>query len=361
MEVVASARDTMPTREGDLTIEGHGIDPIPLAGRYGSLTRVFTVWFSPNLVPAAFAIGTLAAASFIGLGWWAGLAAIVIGNVISAAVVGVLAAMGPRSGMAQIPASRLPFGKTIVAPGVINWLSTIAWDAINAFFGAYAIDVLTGGGDPVPGQPRHRHRLPGRALDRGLRGDPHLREVGRGRPLRALRGGHARGGAQDGLRPGRRVGRVAGHVRADDHDRGQLQPGLGALRVRLHALPAGQRPGVPGVPLDLPRPRAVRHLARGAGPGGHQRAGQLDGRRDPPDQPDRGRRRHRGARDGRDLRRDGRGERDERLHRLAFAARRRRPHLASHVGRGGRRAELRGDAVPVLRQLPERRSRTTCC
>ncbi len=150
MDVVASARDTMPTREGDLTIEGHGIDPVPLGSRYGSIGRVFTVWFSPNLVPAAFAIGTLAAASFIGLGWWAGLAAIVIGNVISAAVVGVLAAMGPRSGMAQIPASRLPFGKTIVVPGVINWLSTIAWDAINAFFGAYAIDVLTGGAIPFP-------------------------------------------------------------------------------------------------------------------------------------------------------------------------------------------------------------------
>jgi len=150
MTAVTSTRDTMPTREGDMTIEGHGIDPIPSEGRYGSVGRVFTVWFSPNLVPAAFAIGTLAAASFIGLGWWAGLAAIVIGNIISAAVVGVLAAMGPRSGMAQIPASRLPFGKTIVVPGVINWLSTIAWDAINAFFGAYAIDVLTGGAIPFP-------------------------------------------------------------------------------------------------------------------------------------------------------------------------------------------------------------------
>jgi len=150
MTAVASARDTMPTREGDLTIEGHGIEPIPMAGRYGSVARVFTVWFTPNLVPAAFAIGTLAAASFIGLGWWAGLAAIVLGNVISAALVGVLAAMGPRSGMAQIPASRLPFGKTIVVPGVINWLSTIAWDAINAFFGAYALDVLTHGAIPFP-------------------------------------------------------------------------------------------------------------------------------------------------------------------------------------------------------------------
>jgi NCS1 family nucleobase:cation symporter-1 len=140
----------MPTHEGDLSIEGHGMEPIPDSARYGSVGRIFTVWFTPNLVPAAFFIGTLAAADFIGLGWWAGLAAIVIGNVIGAALVGLLSAMGPTTGMAQIPASRLPFGKAIVVPAVINWLSTIAWDAINAFFGAYAISVVTGDAVPFP-------------------------------------------------------------------------------------------------------------------------------------------------------------------------------------------------------------------
>jgi Purine-cytosine permease and related proteins len=140
----------MPKGEGDLTIEAHGMEPIPTTARYGSVGRVFTVWFTPNLVPAAFFIGTLAAADFIGLGWWAGLAAIIVGNVIGAALVGLLAAMGPTSGMAQIPASRLPFGKSIVVPAVINWLSTIAWDAINAFFGAYAISVVTGDVIPFP-------------------------------------------------------------------------------------------------------------------------------------------------------------------------------------------------------------------
>lgn len=140
----------MPTHEGDLSIEGHGIEPIPDSARYGSVGRIFTVWFTPNLVPAAFFIGTLAAADFIGLGWWAGLAAIVVGNVIGAALVGLLSAMGPTTGMAQIPASRLPFGKAIVVPAVINWLSTIAWDAINAFFGAYAISVVTGDAVPFP-------------------------------------------------------------------------------------------------------------------------------------------------------------------------------------------------------------------
>jgi nucleobase:cation symporter-1, NCS1 family len=149
--MTATARGLgMPQGEGDLSIEGRGIEPIPDDARYGSLNRVFTVWFTPNLVPAAFFVGTLAAADFIGLGWWAGLAAIVVGNVIGAALVGVMAAMGPSSGMAQIPASRLPFGKSIVVPAAINWLSTIAWDAINAFFGAFAISVVTGDAVPFP-------------------------------------------------------------------------------------------------------------------------------------------------------------------------------------------------------------------
>ena len=65
----------MPSREGDMTIEGHGMDPIPESSRYGSVSRVFTVWFTPNLVPAAFFLGTLAAASFIGLGFWLAAAA----------------------------------------------------------------------------------------------------------------------------------------------------------------------------------------------------------------------------------------------------------------------------------------------
>jgi NCS1 family nucleobase:cation symporter-1 len=144
-----TGRGTMPRGEGDFSIEGHGIEPVPDSARYGAVYRVFTVWFTPNLVPAAFAIGTLAVA-FAGLGFWAGFGAIVLGNVISAALVGALATMGPRTGMAQIPTSRLPFGKTVVVPAVINWASTIAWDAINAFFGAYALDILSGGALPFP-------------------------------------------------------------------------------------------------------------------------------------------------------------------------------------------------------------------
>jgi NCS1 family nucleobase:cation symporter-1 len=134
----------MPSREGDLSIEGHGMEPIPESARYGSVSRVFTVWFTPNLVPAAFFLGTLAAASFIGLGFWTSIAAILVGNLVGSVVVGALATMGPRTGMAQMPLARLAYGKSIVVPGLLNWISCIGWDGINSVFGAAAITILTG-------------------------------------------------------------------------------------------------------------------------------------------------------------------------------------------------------------------------
>ena len=134
----------MPTREGDLTIEGHGIEPIPAASRYGSINRVFTVWFTPNLVPAAFAIGLLASLDFLQVGFTTGVIAIIVGNLIGSALVGVLSQMGPATGMAQMPLSRLPYGKSIVLPGLLNWISCIGWDGVNSFFGAAALSILTG-------------------------------------------------------------------------------------------------------------------------------------------------------------------------------------------------------------------------
>jgi len=132
----------MPSREGDFTVEAHGMEPIPESARYGSVGRVFTVWFTPNLVPAAFFIGTLVTADFLKLGFVTSLAGIVIGNLVGSYFVALLSTMGPKLGLAQMPAARLPFGKSIVVPGLLNWLSTIGWDGINSVFGAIAITIL---------------------------------------------------------------------------------------------------------------------------------------------------------------------------------------------------------------------------
>jgi NCS1 family nucleobase:cation symporter-1 len=132
----------MPSAEGQLVLEMHGMAPIPVENRYGRVHRIFTVWFTPNLVPSAFFIGTLATASYIGLGFLWGAIAIVLGTLIAAVVLAYLSTWGPRTGVGQLPLARLPFGKTVVLPGVLQWVSCTAWDAINAIFGAEALYIL---------------------------------------------------------------------------------------------------------------------------------------------------------------------------------------------------------------------------
>jgi nucleobase:cation symporter-1, NCS1 family len=147
MSIMEGIQEGMPTREGDLSVESHGMEPIPETARYGSVNRIFTVWFTPNLVPAAFFIGTLVTLGFLKLGFVTSILAVVVGNVVGAFFVALLSTMGPKLGLAQMPAARLPFGKTIVVPGLLNWFSTIGWDGINSVFGAVALTLL------IPGLP----------------------------------------------------------------------------------------------------------------------------------------------------------------------------------------------------------------
>ena len=83
MTTDALSREGMPAREGDLTVESHGMEPIPENARYGSVGRVFTVWFTPNLVPAAFFIGTLVTLDFLKLGFVTSILAIIVGNLVA--------------------------------------------------------------------------------------------------------------------------------------------------------------------------------------------------------------------------------------------------------------------------------------
>ena len=84
--------------------------------------------------------GTLAFA--LGLGLWPGVLAIVVGVVLGALPVGLLATWGPKTGMAQLPLARLPFGKTIGVPASIQWLSAVAWCGLVGLFGAEGAQLL---------------------------------------------------------------------------------------------------------------------------------------------------------------------------------------------------------------------------
>lgn len=131
-----------PTRAGDLSVETHGIAPIAEDQRYGSPARLFTVWFAPQVNMTGVFTGALAIV--LGLGFWLGMLAMVIGTVLGSLVVGYLSTWGPRTGTGQIPNSRMAFGGGVALPAALQWLGSIAWDALVGLFGGEALAVLLG-------------------------------------------------------------------------------------------------------------------------------------------------------------------------------------------------------------------------
>src|SRR5882757_555236 len=128
-----------PSGAGDLSVETHGIAPIPGDQRYGTPGRLFTVWFAPQVNMTAVFTGTLAIV--LGLGFWLGLLAMVIGSVLGALIVAYLSTWGPRTGTGQLPNSRMAFGGGVVVPATLQWLSSIAWDGLVGLFGGEALAV----------------------------------------------------------------------------------------------------------------------------------------------------------------------------------------------------------------------------
>ena len=133
-------RGNRPHRQGDRSLETHGMSPIPEDQRYGAAWRNFTVWFAPNMELSGVFTGTLAFT--LGLGFWPGFIAIVLGVILGALPVALLATWGPKTGMGQLPLARLPFGKTIAVPAAVQWLSSVAWDALVGLFGGEAAQLL---------------------------------------------------------------------------------------------------------------------------------------------------------------------------------------------------------------------------
>lgn len=108
-----------------------------------TIEKVFWSHVTPNLLPAAWVVGVLL--PLLGLDIWAGLLAIVVGNLIGALPVALAGLMGPRTGLTQIEVSRFAFGKAGARfPAAINWLMCLGWDAVNNVPSAIALLALAG-------------------------------------------------------------------------------------------------------------------------------------------------------------------------------------------------------------------------
>ncbi len=136
--------DATPPPAETLAVEWLGAEPVPDEERYGKPSRVGLLWFAAQLVPTSFFLGVLATSSFIGLGFWSALAAIVLGNALGALPVAWLSLMGPATGLPQLPLAKTAFGRGVMLVGPLAFCTSVSFIALGAIFGAEALQVVFG-------------------------------------------------------------------------------------------------------------------------------------------------------------------------------------------------------------------------
>jgi NCS1 nucleoside transporter family len=123
-------------------VEQHGIDAIPDDERRGRAHDLFWVWLGGNVSLTYIIVG--AALVGLGLGFWAAVAAIVLGNLLYV-VVGLGGIAGPRAGTATMVVSRAAFGlRGNLVPTALAWLTVVGWQAVFLVLSAFAAFALAG-------------------------------------------------------------------------------------------------------------------------------------------------------------------------------------------------------------------------
>jgi nucleobase:cation symporter-1, NCS1 family len=128
-----------------VAVEPGGNEPIPAAERHGRPRQLFWTWTSPNLEFATIFVGVLSVSAF-GLTFPQAVAAVLLGNGISAVAHGVLSARAPAAGVPQMVLGRAAFGYrgNAVPSALMTITSGFGWFAVNSVSAAFALDSLTG-------------------------------------------------------------------------------------------------------------------------------------------------------------------------------------------------------------------------
>jgi nucleobase:cation symporter-1, NCS1 family len=134
-----AAQEGWATDDG-IQLERQGIDHVPPEARYGKPWKMFTVWFAPQLNPVTFFLGALGPA--FGLSFWQSVFAILLALVISGLPVAWLTTWGPKTGLSQMVLTRSPFGRSTRVIAILNWITTVGWQAFDNVFGAAALNIL---------------------------------------------------------------------------------------------------------------------------------------------------------------------------------------------------------------------------
>src|SRR5215831_19328087 len=136
----------IPEEQG---LETHGIERVsPKTRTHVRIRDNFTMWLSANLVISTIALGAIANLAF-GLGFWDGLAVIIIFNALGVLPVAFFSTLGPKLGLRQMTISRFAFGWVGgIIMALFNVAACIGWSVVNVIIGGQLINALSGGRVP---------------------------------------------------------------------------------------------------------------------------------------------------------------------------------------------------------------------
>ena len=143
------ATDTVAIPE-EHGIETHGIERVsPTTRTHVRIFDNFTMWLAANLVISTVALGAIANEVF-GLGFWDGLAVIIIFNALGVLPVAFFSTLGPRLGLRQMTLTRFSFGWVGgIIMALFNVAACLGWSTVNVIIGGQLVNSLTNGAIPV--------------------------------------------------------------------------------------------------------------------------------------------------------------------------------------------------------------------
>ncbi|MGZ3624796.1 MAG: purine-cytosine permease family protein [Ktedonobacteraceae bacterium] len=136
----------IPEEQG---LETHGIERVsPKTRTHVRIRDNFTMWLSANLVISTIALGALATQAFF-LGFWDGLAVIIIFNLLGVLPVAFFSTLGPKLGLRQMTITRFAFGWVGgIIMALFNIAACIGWSTVNVIIGGQLVNSLTNGAIP---------------------------------------------------------------------------------------------------------------------------------------------------------------------------------------------------------------------
>lgn len=140
---MATDTDTVLIPE-EYGVEIHGIERVsPKTRTHVRIFDNFTMWLSANLVISTIALGAIANLAF-GLGFWDGLAVIIIFNALGVLPVAFFSTLGPKLGLRQMTITRFAFGWVGgIIMALFNVAACIGWSAVNVIIGGQLVSDLT--------------------------------------------------------------------------------------------------------------------------------------------------------------------------------------------------------------------------